>query len=245
MKRMILVSILISLSILAIAGGIGYWIYNSYTYYSTDDAQVTGQMLTITSTQAGTLTAFNVKLGQSVNVGDVIAAISTPVSASTPAPASTPTPASIPTSEGATNTVVASTNVNQSVSVTSPIAGTIIQVLAVPQQNVTPGLPLVEIANLATPTVTAYIDENAINDVKQGQQVDIHVDAYSGTTYTGSVQQIVQSTASQFSLLPTTDYADGNFTKVGQRIPVIVSLPGTAGNALVPGMSAEVTIHLH
>lgn len=239
MKRMILVSILISLSILAIAGGIGYWIYNSYTYYSTDDAQVTGQTLTITSTQAGRLTAFNVKLGQSVNAGDVIAAISTPVSASTPAPASTPT------SEVATDTVVASTNVNQGVGVTSPIAGTVIQVFAVPQQNVTPGLPLVEIANLATPTVTAYIDENAINNVKQGQQVDIHVDAYSGTTYTGSVQQIVQSTASQFSLLPTTDYADGNFTKVGQRIPVIVSLPGTAGNALVPGMSAEVTIHLH
>ncbi len=239
MKRMILVSILISLSILAIAGGIGYWIYNSYTYYSTDDAQVTGQTLTITSTQAGRLTAFNVKLGQSVNAGDVIAAISTPVSASTPAPASTPT------SEVATDTVVASTNVNQGVGVTSPIAGTVIQVFAVPQQNVTPGLPLVEIANLATPTVTAYIDENAINNVKQGQQVDVHVDAYSGTTYTGSVQQIVQSTASQFSLLPTTDYADGNFTKVGQRIPVIVSLPGTAGNALVPGMSAEVTIHLH
>jgi multidrug resistance efflux pump len=232
MRRMILVSVLISFSILAIAGGIGYWIYNNYNYYSTDDAQVTGQALTITSTQAGKLTAFNVKLGQNVNVGDVIGTISTAG------------PASTPTSTDATNTTV-STNVNQNVEITSPLAGTIIQVFAVPQQNVTPGLPLVQIANLTTPTVTAYVDENTISDVKPGQQVDVHIDAYNATTYTGSVQQIVQATASQFSLLPTTGYADGNFTKVGQRIPVIISLPGTSGNALVPGMSAEVTIHLH
>lgn len=227
MSRMILVSVLISLSILAIAGGVGYWIYNNYNYYTTDDAQITGQTLAISSPQAGKLTALNVKLGQNVNVGEVIGSISTV------APAST------------TTSTVPSTNISQSVDVTSPIAGTIIQVSAISGQSVTPGLPLVEIANLSSPTVTVYIDENTINNVKTGQQVDVHVDAYSGTTYTGSVQQIVPSTASQFSLLPTTDYADGNFTKVGQRIPVIVSLAGTSGNALVPGMSAEVTIHLH
>jgi multidrug resistance efflux pump len=229
---MILVSVLISVSILAIAGGIGYWIYNGYNYYTTDDAQVTGQTLNINSSQSGQLTALNAKLGQTINAGQIIGTISTA------APTSTPTPTT------ATN-VIAPTNVNQITDVTSPIAGTVIQLSAVQGQNVTLGLPLAEIADLTTPTVTAYIDETTINNVKTGQQVDVHVDAYSSTTYTGSIQQIVQSTASQFSLLPTTDYADGNFTKVGQRIPVVVSLAGTSGNALVPGMSAEVTIHLH
>jgi multidrug resistance efflux pump len=224
MGRMILISVLISLSILAIAGGVGYWIYNNYNYYTTDDAQVTGQTLNIVSPQAGTLTTLDVKLGQNVNAGELIGSVST---------TSTGTTAATPT------------NVNQSIDVTSPMAGTIIEVSAISGQIVTPGLPLVGIANLSNPTITAYIDESAINNVKPGQQVDVHVDAYSGTTYTGSVQQIVQSTASQFSLLPTTDYVDANFTKVGQRIPVIISLPGTSGNALVPGMSAEVTIHLH
>lgn len=232
MSRMILVSVLISVSILAIAGGIGYWIYNGYNYYTTDDAQVTGQTLNINSTQAGQLTALNVKLGQTINAGQIIGTVSSA------APTSTPTPTT------ATN-AVAPTNINQISDVTSPIAGTVIQLSAVQGQNVTPGLPLAEIADLTTPTVTAYIDESTINNVKTGQQVDVHVDAYSSTTYTGSIQQVVQSTASQFSLLPTTDYADGNFTKVGQRIPVVVSLAGTSGNALVPGMSAEVTIHLH
>jgi len=41
------------------------------------------------------------------------------------------------------------------------------------------------------------------------------------------------------------DNASGNFTKVGQRIPVVITLDGTGGKDVVPGMSAEVTIHLH
>lgn len=225
MSRMILVSVLISLSILAIAGGIGYWIYNNYNYYTTDDAQITGQTLNINSPQGGQLTALNVKLGDTVNAGQVIGTINT---------TNTTTPNSTTTPSGPT-----------SIDVSSPIKGTIIQIAALQGQNVAPGLPLVEIADLTNSTVTAYVDENTINNVKSGQQVDVHIDAYNGTTYTGSIQHIVQSTASQFSLLPTTDYADGNFAKVGQRIPVVVSLPGSGGNALVPGMSAEVTIHLH
>jgi len=45
--------------------------------------------------------------------------------------------------------------------------------------------------------------------------------------------------------LPTQDNASGNFTKVGQRIPVIISLDGAGGKTLLPGMSASVTIHIH
>ncbi len=235
MSRMILVSVLISISILAIAGGVGYWVYNNYNYYSTDDALITGQTLNINSQQAGQLTLLNVKLGDSVNVGRLIATIS---------PTNTTTATSTPTPSSATNTTVP-TSVNQATDVTSPIVGTVVQVSAVQGQAVTQGLPLVEISNLNNLTITAYIDESTISNVKPGQDVDIHIDAYSGTTYTGHVQRIVQSTAGQFSLLPTTDYADGNFTKVGQRIPVIVPLDGNNGNNLMPGMSAEVTIHLH
>lgn len=39
--------------------------------------------------------------------------------------------------------------------------------------------------------------------------------------------------------------ACGNFSKVSQRIPVTITLDGNAGKDLVPGMSAETTIHLH
>src|SRR5205085_1526054 len=116
---------------------------------------------------------------------------------------------------------------------------------AVAGQAVAPGLAIAQITDLTALTVTAYVDENAINNVSVGQAVDIHVDAYGDTSFTGHVKQIVQATAGQFALLPNQDPTSGNFTKVGQRIPVIITLDNNGGKDLVPGLSAEVTIHLH
>jgi multidrug resistance efflux pump len=200
---------------LGIAGGIGYWIYNNYNYYTTDDAQVNGQVLTISSPQAGQLTAYSVKLGDTVTAGQTVGTI----------------------------TVQAPTG-QQTVNITSPIAGTVVQSSVIQGQSVVPGLSLLEVADLSNLNIIAYVDENAISNVKLNQAVDIHIDAYGGTTYSGHVENIVQTAASQFSLLPTTDVSSGNFTKVGQRIPVVVTLDNNT-NDIVPGMSAEVTIHLH
>ena len=123
--------------------------------------------------------------------------------------------------------------------------GTIIQVPTVQGQGVAPGLPIATVTNLNTITVTAYVDESAINNIQVGQSVDIKVDAYSDTNFTGHVQQIVKATAGQFSLLPNQDPTSSNFTKVGQRIPVIIILDGNGGKQLLPGMSVSVTIHIH
>ena len=71
------------------------------------------------------------------------------------------------------------------------------------------------------------------------------MDAYGGNIYRGQVNQILRETASQFQQVQTADYASGNFTKVTQRVPVLIKLdPGLVNNQLVPGLSAEVTIHL-
>jgi multidrug resistance efflux pump len=218
MRRLILVPLLIFLALLAIVGGVGYWLYNNYTYYSTDDAQVSGQIVSISSPQAGQLTNFAMKVGDQVTAGQVVATITT---------------------------VSPATGKNKSLDITSPIAGTVVQASAVQGEMVSPGPALIQVTNLHNLQVTAYIDENVLNNVQVNQAVDIHIDAYHGTTYTGHVQSIVQAAAGEFSLLPTSDNSSGNFTKVGQRIPVIVTLDGTGGNDLMPGMSAEVTIHLH
>jgi multidrug resistance efflux pump len=217
MRRLILVPILIVVALLAVAGGVGYWIYNNYYFYNTDDAQVTGQIVNLSSPSTGQLKTLSVKQGDKVNAGQTIATITTT------------------DANGQKNTV----------NITSPISGTVIQTSVVQGQNMTVGLAVAQVTNLDTLYVTAYVDENTLNNIKLNQDVDIRVDAYTSTTYTGHVKQIIPAAASQFSLLPTTDYASGNFTKVAQRIPVVVSLDGTSGNMLVPGMSAEVTIHLH
>ncbi|QBD79888.1 HlyD family secretion protein [Ktedonosporobacter rubrisoli] len=217
MRRTILVPLLITIALLAIAGGAGYWIYDNHMYYRTDDAQVTGQIVNLSSIGNGQLSHLDVKQGDTVSAGQTIATIA-------------------PTA-GAPNT--------NTIAVTSPISGTILQTSAVQGQTVTSGLPIAQVTDLHSVNVTAYIDEGSLDNVKTGQDVDIHIDAYSDTNFTGKVVRIVQAAAGQFSLLPTQDNASGNFTKVGQRIPVIISLDGSSGKDVLPGMSAEVTIHIH
>jgi multidrug resistance efflux pump len=220
MRRLILVPVLIVVALLAIIGGISYWIYNSYMFYQTDDAQLNANIVNVSAPASGILTSLTVKQGDTVSSGQSLGIITPASSTST-----STSPASIPLS--------------------SPISGTIVSVSAVQGQGVAPGLTILQITDLSTLNVMAYVDENALSNIKVGQSVDITVDAYKGTSYTGHVQQIVQAAASEFSLLPTQDNASGNFTKVGQRIPVIITLDGNGGNDLVPGMSAEVSIHLH
>ena len=219
MRRAILVPLLITIALLAIVGGAGYFIYNNYYYYTTDDAQINAQLVNVSSTVSGQLTTLTVKQGDTVNAGQTIGTI-TPVAAT-----------------GAATTTT--------VNLTSPLAGRVVQVLAVQGQNVSPGLSVAQVVNTTNVNVVAYIDESALNNIKTNQTVDIHVDAFGGTSYTGHVDRIVQAAASQFSLLPTQDNASGNFTKVAQRVPVYITLDSNGGNDLVPGLSAEVTIHQH
>lgn len=224
MFRRIMIPFLVFIALAAITGGIGYWFYNGYMYYKTDDAQITGQILNVSAPAAGTLTNMTVTVGEKVNMGDVLGTITLPASADVKSK----------------TTTMATT-----MDIISPISGTIVQVPAVQGESVTPGFQLVSLANLDSMYITAYIDEGSINNVSVNQSVDIHIDAYGDTSFNGHISQIVQTTASQFSLLPNQDPTSGNFTKVSQRIPVLITLDSKNGKDIVPGMSVEVTIHLH
>lgn len=223
MRRMIFVPLLIFVALAAIGGAVAYWIYDSYNFYRTDDAQVSAKTVSVSAPVAGSLTSLTVKLGDQVTAGQTIGAI-TPVSTtSTSGPAGSPTP----------------------INLTSPINGMILQVATVQGQNVSPGLAVVQVTNTNQPGVIAYVDENSISNVNVGQSVDISIDAYNGTSFTGHVVQIVPAAAGVFSLIPNQDPTSGNFTKVGQRIPVVISLDSNANKLIVTGMSASVTIHIH
>jgi multidrug resistance efflux pump len=226
MRRTILVPLLIFLALAAIGGAVAYWIYNSYNFYSTDDAQVSGKIVSVSAPISGTLTSLNVKLGEQVTSGQTIGAI---------------TPVSITSTTSAGGTAGGPAPLD----LTSPINGTVLQVPAVQGQNVAPGLSIVQVTDTSAVSVIAYVDENAISNVSVGQSVDIHIDAYSDTSFTGHVIQIIPVAAGQFSLLPNQDPTSGNFTKVGQRIPVVISLDTSSGKLIMTGMSAQVTIHIH
>src|SRR6266567_2915334 len=191
-------------------------------YDTADEAQLKGNRENKSGLGMGVVDEVSVEGGETVSDGQTIGTVT---------PAST--------------APISTKGVSAVINVTSPISGTVVQVPAVTGQEVTPGLPIVQLTDLSQVNVIAYVNEGAINNISNGQGVDITVDAYSGTSFSGHVQQIVQATAGQFSLLPTQDNASGNFTKVGQRVPVLITLDGTGWKDLIPGMSAEVTIHLH
>jgi multidrug resistance efflux pump len=139
-------------------------------------------------------------------------------------------------------TIATLSTVTDATAVVSPITGTIFNLTATPGELISGGQPLAQVVNLGSLYVTAYVDENTVRDVHIGQGVDVTVD---GENMHGNVQLIEPATASATSPLPATDYANGNFTKVNQRVPVRVWIYGANGHIIYPGESATVTIHLH
>ncbi|SRR5579884_2033787 len=215
MRRRALIPVIIVVAVLLGAGIGAYLLYTNYYFYSTDDAIVTGNIVNIVPRVPGTLSRLDVQVGDNVSAGQDIGTV-----------------------EGNPPGLVTEQLV-------APMNGVIVQVPGVVGQSVDTQSPIVQETDLSGVKVTAYVDEGALNNIHVGQAVDIHVDAYSGKNFSGHVSRIVDVSASQFSLLPTEDNSSGNFTKVSQRFPVYILFDNTNNGIPLPGMSAEVTIHLH
>ena len=72
-------------------------------------------------------------------------------------------------------------------------------------------------------------------------QTSISIDSLEDHELSGHVDSLAGATGGRFSLLPA-DNASGNFTKVVQRVPVLIQLDPHPGIELRPGLSAEVTV---
>ena len=92
--------------------------------------------------------------------------------------------------------------------------------------------------------VTANFKENQLVNIKPGQRVRIEIDAYSGVSYTGTVDSIQRGTGARFSAFPPEN-ATGNFVKIVQRVPVKITFSAMPDAALAigPGMSVVPTIY--
>jgi membrane fusion protein (multidrug efflux system) len=108
-------------------------------------------------------------------------------------------------------------------------------------QTVSPERPLMAIVPLDDVWVVANYKEDQLTEMSVGQRAEVSIDTYPGKKFHGKVDSLAAGTGSRFSLLPS-DNASGNFTKVVQRVPVLVRLDDAASVALRPGMSAAVTV---
>ena len=126
--------------------------------------------------------------------------------------------------------------------VTSPIEGIVAKKIANMGEVIKPGQPIAVIIDLNNIWVEANLEETKVEHVRPGQLVDLEVDAYPKTQFTGKVINIGAAAASEFSLIPESRSA-GNFTKVTQRIPIRIEVVDPA-EQLRPGMMVVVGIDI-
>ncbi|MGZ4161754.1 MAG: HlyD family secretion protein [Neobacillus sp.] len=215
-KRLLIFNIII-LIVLVGGGFAAYTYYNrAINYLSTDNAQISGQQVTISAPANGKLIDWKGNVGDRFAKNDQIGTI---LSAGASATAS---PTEIP--------------------ITLPSNGTVVQTNAVKDSFVAAGMPLAQVFDLDHLWVTANIEETSIVEVEVNQEVDVYVDAYPNTTLKGKVDKIGLATSGTFSLLPSTN-STGNYTKTTQVIPVKITIDDSKGLKLVPGMNVTVRIH--
>jgi len=122
----------------------------------------------------------------------------------------------------------------------SPLNGIVDKTFVDVGEYVTPGQRLMLTHNPKNIWVEANVKETVIRKLRDGQAVDIQIDAYPDELFTGTVQNIGSAATSQFALLPTPN-PSGNFTKITQRLPIRIAIKNPDPR-LRPGMMVEVKI---
>lgn len=92
--------------------------------------------------------------------------------------------------------------------------------------------------------IDANFKESQLPGIHPGQRVDIRIDMYPDTLFTGSVESLSGGTGTAFSLLPAQN-ATGNWVKIAQRVPVRIAIaPTDRDHPLRIGATATVSVHL-
>ena len=128
-------------------------------------------------------------------------------------------------------------------SVRAPVDGTFSNRLVSTGDYIVVGQRLGNVVPLDDVFIDANFKETQLKRIRPGQPVTISVDAYGHRKFAGIVDSISPAAGSVFTLLPP-DNATGNFTKIVQRLPVRVRVPGDVArqNLLRAGMSVYATV---
>jgi multidrug resistance efflux pump len=223
----------VNVAIVVVILGVLYfgWSYydRSIHYVSTDDATVAATVVPIQPEFAGKLQNWSAVDGQRVTAGQTLGS------------EATGTELTQLGAMGKGTTVAYS--VTAAARLTTPISGTISDENAQLGGMLLPGVTVANVVDTAHPYIIANIAETAIRHVQVGENVDVYVDSYPDLSLQGTVKSIGLAANSFYSLIPPTDSASGNYTKVMQTIPVTITLTGSSGEDLIPGTNATVRIH--
>lgn len=214
-KKKIIMTIMLVLMAISMAGiGVYYWYNDTYFVY-TEDAKVDGDLFKINSQVAGKLLEFNVDEGYMVDKEQIVGR----------------------------QELSGQPDYNFDTSILrSPIKGIVIKKGVNTGEILTAGQVLAYVVDPDKLYITANIEETKLTKLKEGEKVDITIDKYSNKKFTGVVQSIGEASTAEFSLLPTSSSA--NFTKIVQKVPVKIKLNNYGNVKLLPGINAVVNIHI-
>jgi HlyD family secretion protein len=105
-----------------------------------------------------------------------------------------------------------------------------------PGESVSPGAPVVTLANMGDRWVRIYVPENRVGRVHLGQAATLTTDSFSGTAFSGRVTFI----ASQAEFTPKNVQTAEERVKLVYMVKVRVT--GDPSRDLKPGMPADVTL---
>ena len=243
------------------------WLQYYFTHASTDDARVKGDLIAVSPTVQGMLRLLPIQEGDRVEKGqliaqireedyqaqvDIAAGVVQTIEAELQEIAEANTAGVISKEQRveslrgklaeARAALTAAELKLDHTRVTSPIDGVVAKKVANLGEVIKPGQTIAVIVDLTKVWVEANLEETKVQHVHLGQEVDLKVDAYPRTRFTGKVVNIGAAAASEFALIPENRSA-GNFTKVTQRIPIKIEVMNPA-HQLRPGMMVVVGIDI-
>lgn len=137
---------------------------------------------------------------------------------------------------------IASSNLNNT-EIKSPIDGVVTSSGARVGGYASTGFQLFAVVPRNDFSIKANFKETQVGSFKPGQTAYVYIDALKDAKFKGKIRNIYPATGSKFSLIPT-DNATGNFTKIVQRLPVIIDIevPEEYKDRISIGLSVYVSI---
>lgn len=132
------------------------------------------------------------------------------------------------------------------VKVIAPSRGTVSRRTVEVGQMADPARPFLALVSPDDVWIVANFKEDQLAEMKPGQAATVTIDTYGRRELKGHVDSLAGASGARFALLPP-DNASGNFTKVVQRVPVIIRLDALEAGSelrLRPGLSANVTVRV-
>ncbi|MHC1721975.1 MAG: HlyD family efflux transporter periplasmic adaptor subunit [Aminipila sp.] len=216
MKNKKVILILSALVVVLVAVWL-YFAYQNNHFIVTEDAKVDATIVKVSPQISGKITELNFEENQLVEENEIIARQSD-------------------------ETLATGANVDMSV-IRTPISGQIIKKMASVGEMGSPSSPIALMVNPKKLYITANIEEDKIESVKEGQEVRFTVDSFPKVWFRGKVESIGSASTSVSSLL-STQSSGNSFIKVTQRIPIKISFSNKYEEKLLPGMNAKIKIYL-